>query len=561
MRLGSKNTLMRLTTLFFTIGIWIFFQAVSLGQSQKYILEKLGPFINSSDYHEISPVISLDGSTMFFTRVGHPDFVKTLVEKGEDLSQIWDAPKFNAYLSNIFTRIGGLSILDPVKSSFNQDIYISKNDGTSFSSVAHPGYPLNNAMPNSVAAITPFDNELIVINQFQIEGGMKKGFSLVRKKTDGTWSFPEPIGIENYYNSGADVSLAISSNGRVLILSMQRYDSRGETDLYVSFKTGTTQWSEPQHMGSMLNTNTRETTPFISDDLKRIFFASNRLGNSDIYMSERKDNTWKNWSPPRRLVTPINSTADDSQPFFNSSTGYLYFTSKRDGTSDIFRVKIAPAVPHFITVKGKIINTKTNRPIDAKIIAGFAADKDYRNVHISDDGTFEVAVPKGVDFSLFAEKPGYTTKEEIIHFRKDYVYFKDHELNLSITPIEAGEKLVLDPIYFERSTDRVLKKSYAVLNDLGKFLSDNYNVTIRIAGHTDNQGDEALLQKLSEDRAKAIKAYLVGKMNINPVRIEIIGYGAGQPITNNTSEKQRRKNRRVEVEITGVHELTTDIKK
>jgi Tol biopolymer transport system component len=80
-------------------------------------------------------------------------------------------------------------------------------------------------------------------------------------------------------------------------------------------------------------------------------------------MSKRLDETWKNWSEPVRLTKPVNSIADDSQPYFNMSTGYLYFTSKRDGNSDIFRIQLAPAQPTEITIRGRVLNRKTGRLI------------------------------------------------------------------------------------------------------------------------------------------------------------------------------------------------------
>ncbi|MEM9824687.1 MAG: hypothetical protein AAF985_26605, partial [Bacteroidota bacterium] len=328
------------------------------GQKKEYVVEKLSSTINTPTYDEISPVVSLDGKTIYFTRVAYPEYVRTLVEKGKDLSTTWPKAKFDAYLCSIFTKIARRTVNDPIRSSFNQDIWIAQSFNEEFDQIVHPGYPLNNAMPNSVSALTPSGNELVIINQFEKEGGMKKGFSIVRDMGDGQWSFPEAIGIEDYYNSGSDVSITTSSDGRVLILSMERHDSRGKNDLYVSFKTDRGTWSSPENMGRNVNTNGREITPFLSEDGKNLFFSRSGDGN-DIYMCTRKGDSFKKWSKPRRLISPVNSKSDESQPYFNSATGYLYFTSNRDGSSDIFRVKIAPAIPRFVTVRGKILNTKT----------------------------------------------------------------------------------------------------------------------------------------------------------------------------------------------------------
>jgi len=542
-----------LVTLFFFINLPI--QDVSA--QRKYELEKLPPTINTAQFDEIAPIASIDGSSLYFTRVGYPDFEKTLIEKGEDLSYKLTNQEYMSHLSKIYSKIARQPIYNPVKSSFNQDIWVASGSKGNFTKVIHPGYPLNNALPNSVSSLTPSGNELIVLNQFVEEGGMKKGFSIIRKTQDNSWSFPEPVGIENYYNFGTDVSMNLSQDGSVLILAMQRDDSYGQSDLYICHRTGHNTWSEPKNMGRSVNSSRQETTPFLSEDKTRLFFSSNRRGakgSSDIFMLIREGDSWTKWSKPRRFKSPINSKSDDSQPFFNSATGYLYFTSNRDGSSDIFRVKIAPPMPVGITIKGKIINTKTGQPMYANIKSGLANNDLYKNVYVSEDGSFEITVPKGVSFTLVAERPGYIGEKEIVYYRSDYVYFKDKHLDLKMAPVEAGTKIDLDPIYFTQSTAEIKKESYPALDKLGDFLRGNYFITIRISGHTDNQGDKPALARLSEERAEAVKHYLIYTGRINPLRIEAVGLGHTEPVTDNSTDELRKLNRRVEVEIIRVHE-------
>ena len=81
-------------------------------------------------------------------------------------------------------------------------------------------------------------------------------------------------------------------------------------------------------------------------------------------------------------------------------------------------------------------------------------------------------------------------------------------------------------------------------------------MTIRIEGHTDNQGEKEALQKLSEERAEAVKRYLVYQKRINPLRIETLGKGDSDGLTDNSSEEKRIKNRRVEVFVIDVHQPT-----
>lgn len=513
-------------------------------------LEKLNAGINTPYYDEIAPLVSLDGKTLYFTRLGSPDFERTLVENDEDISSKMSAAEYKSYLSRIYTQLAGRTVRKPFSSAFNQDVWIAKSEGSEFNTLVHPGYPLNNALPNSISSLTPAGNEVIVINQFLQEGGMSKGFSLMRETSENSWTFPEPVSINNYHNSGPDVSMCISADGSVMILSLERYDSRGKSDLYISFRQGF-DWSEPKSLGN-INSSVRETTPFLSEDNKLLFFASDRRGsNSDIYMVRRKGDNWKNWSRPMRYKSPINSKSDDSRPYFNAETGYLYFTSKRDGSSDIYRVQIAGPNPMFVTISGQILNAETGQPVSAEIHTGFK-NSDIRNIYVSEDGKFTIKVPKGGEYSIEARKPGYEGKEETVNYKRSHAYFKTKHLDLRLDPMMVGRKVDLAPIFFAQSTAKILEDSYEELNHLSSFLAENPYINIRISGHTDNLGNKEVLLKLSEDRAKAVKRYLVYKRRINPVRIEAIGMGDTKPVNDNSTEVLRKQNRRVEVEISEI---------
>ncbi|MEL6924550.1 MAG: OmpA family protein [Bacteroidota bacterium] len=526
---------------------------------QDYRIEKLNSNINTRLYDEISPVLSRDGSKLYFTRVGYSIFTKTLIEGGKDLSKTLTPAAYQAKLSEVYSEVARDNISYPTESSFNQDIWTANLVNGNVGVVTHPSYPLNNALPNSVCHVSYDANSVILINQFIEGGGMRKGFSTSTRQAGGRWSFPSPIYIHEYYNNDPDVSLTVNIYDNVMILSLARDDSVGENDLYACLRTGPYSWSAPMNLGPVINTTKREITPFLSIDNRTMYFASNRNGSNggtDIFITKRIGDGWDNWTVPRAVKTPINSTADDANPVFDFNSGYLYFSSNRDGSSDIFRVSIAPPVSDKVTVKGRILNEKTDENVgDARILAGVGDPKNFQEIHTSEDGTFKVKVPKGVPYSMIAEKPGYFGNQETVSFKANYVYFKEYEVNLTLTPIEAGTKISLKPIYFEQSKPTILENSYAALDELAQFLKENKNLYIRVEGHTDNQGKEEELKLLSEQRAEAIKDYLVYKKRIHPVRIETAGFGGSRPVNDNKTEEDRMKNRRVEAVITTVSKI------
>lgn len=100
---------------------------------------------------------------------------------------------------------------------------------------------------------------------------------------------------------------------------------------------------------------------------------------------------------------------------------------------------------------------------------------------------------------------------------------------------------------FEVGKATIKERSYSTLNRVAKLLTDK-NFSLKLAGHTDNTGSDALNLRLSKDRAESVKTYLV-QQGANASRIEATGYGESQPIASNKTAAGRQKNRRVEFSL------------
>lgn len=515
----------------------------------KLTLEKLPEDINSPLYDEIGPVLSQDGQTLYFTRVGHPNFDKTLIIDGENQAQKLPEEEYNNLLSKIFSQLAGSKIRNPIHSEYNQDVWIASFEKNELTNIEHPGAPLNNALPNSICGLTPNKNNFLIINQFLPDGGMDQGFSII-KKNGPNWGFPAPIKIENYYTLGKEVNVTMSPDGEVLILSIERKKGYGRNDLYVSFKDKVDGWTEPMNLGPKINSKLSEDTPTISADKKTIYFSSNRtntMGGRDIFRSQRKSENWTDWTLPKRFIEPINSNKDDSQPFFNDRTGYLYFTSNRDGTNDVFRVKVASPTKEEILVKGKLIDASNGKLLPAKLLYGPTDINYFLRYSKSKDGHFSFKVPKGETYKVGAQKKGYLSQQKTIEIEKGK-YYGVHEITLEMTPIKYDLEIDLAPIFFVQSESEILDQSYPALDYLLSILKDHPKMHIRIEGHTENRGKEEELLELSENRAKKVKQYLMDR-EIAGSRMETIGFGATKPAVFNKNERLREQNRRVEVRI------------
>lgn len=537
----------------FLVLFLLSFSPLLHAQDNLFKIEKLPEFINSA-YDEITPVPSRDGNTLYFTRVAYPEFNRYLFLDSVDLYKKYPAEKYERLLRNIYSDLSGKPVRDPAASPFNQDVWIAEGDSAEFWLLRHPLEPLNNALPNSIVTITPDPNTFYCLNQFSPKGDMTKGFSLIRR-VDSLWTFPVPIEIKEYYTITSDVNLTMSFDGKILILSAVRHDSR-DLDLYVCFREGENQWSAPQHLGNVINSDKRETTPYLSEDNTTLYFASNRWpslgGSNDIFMSKRLDDSWKKWSTPEPLDAPINSPFNESQPYFNMTSGYLYFTSWRDGSSDIFRMRIAPPQPTEFTIRGRIFNRKTHELMPNARVFYRAPDAGLQNSLSSADGFFTLTIPRGVRFELTPEKAAFAGQTEEVLFRRDYYFFQEYyQIDLWLDPLEVNDKIELKPIYFQQSKAIILESSYPELERLAQILRENATLEIRIEGHTDNVGKAEDLLRLSEDRAKALRNFLMEK-GIAGSRIQTVGFGPKFPISDNSTDELRAQNRRVEIRITKI---------
>jgi OOP family OmpA-OmpF porin len=530
----------------------LLFPWVNNNHYQMHPLEKLNNKINTAKYDEINPVISKDGKTIYFTRVGYPDFNRTLIDNYNDLSLTLSYAQYQKELNAIFQSLTNKPVSDASKSRFNQDIWIASWSNGDFNKIDHPDYPLNSALPNSVCSLTPELNELVIINEYYQDGSMYKGFSTTKLIGNGNWSFPTPLLIYDYHNLSDEVNLNMSEDGSIIIMAIKREDSKGANDLYVSHRISDNTYSKPESIGSVINTIYQESTPYISRDGLFLYFSSNRpdgYGGSDIYVSKRLDNTWSQWSEPTLLPPPINSVYDDSQPYVNEATGYIYFTSRRDGSSDIFRTLFHPVVEsnRNKTLVIHVFNSLTGMALDSDIKYQLTDSIQLKGELKTSEGLAYFTFIKGSSIKITAAKSGFT--DETIQLNLSD-YFNNEQsvadINIFLDPISKEEKFTANNIYFIQSTSIIKDDSYDALNQIMSVLIRRKDIKMKIFGHTDNVGEEKSLIKLSTERANAIKNYLVKKGGIDPNRIEAIGLGRSQPLNDNSTEEKKAKNRRVE---------------
>lgn len=480
------------------------------------VKENMGTVINSK-FNELYPVVSPDGKRLYFTRWKHPDNL------GENK---------------------------------NQDIWYSQlNDKKQWEKAKLFSSPINNEENNAICGISPNGKMILLNNVYGKDGHMEKGVSLSYLLRTGEWSFPKPIRIQNFKNKSEYSEYTISSDGKTLLMTTEMKDSYGGKDIYVSFLKSDDTWTEPRNIGPVVNSGEPESTPFIAPDGQTMYFSSSGhigYGNNDVFMTRRLDDTWLNWSIPEN-VGPIVNTADWDGYFTVSAKGdYAYFSSVENsmGAEDIFRIKIPEKIKPQILMQfsGKVVNQLSKQGISAKILIKSQVSPD--SISIDYDpylGDISFMWPSKKPFQIVVKSKGFVSKRESFDFRSQNAYSETSHL-FEMIPLEVSKQYKIPNLYFSQSKSDIGKESYPSLNEIISILKENTDLSILVEGHTDNQGDWNENLKLSFERTKHVKEYLVAN-GINPERVQTKGWGGTKPLSASTMEDKRRLNRRVEFSL------------
>ncbi len=491
------------------------------------MVEALDENVNS-EYKELNPLLSPDGKTLYFGRQNHPG------------------------------NMGGVAD--------REDIWYSElDDNGNWTLARNLGAQFNNTSPNFINAITTTPDgksAIMVLGNKYIDGKnrMEAGVS-ISSNVGGQWSKPVALNITNDYNLSEKANYFLANNRKTLIMSVQRRDTRGDRDLYVSFMRDDSVWTEPLHMGNVINTIAEESAPFLAIDDMTLYFSSRGFsgyGQADVYVSKRLDDTWINWSEPENLGPTINSPLDDL--FFNipAKSDFAYFSRGVSETNtDIFRVSlpIMRSPEPWATVAGKLVDAKTGKPLAAKIVYERLPDGADLGIAQSEPetGAYEIHLPGGQLYGIRAEATDYMSESQTLDLR-DLKADTKIDRNFTLRPIQvvpiAEEAIVrLNTIFFDFNKAVLKPEAFPELERVVKLMNDRPGMVIEIGGHTDNIGSDHFNQKLSERRANAVMKFLLSK-GINASRITAVGYGEKRPLVSNDDEKDGREiNRRVEFRI------------
>ncbi len=489
-------------------------------------IENLGKAVNTA-YPELRPTVSADGNLLFFICENNPRNTK-------------------------YSSVPN-----------SQDIWFSERDTLTgkWSRAVHLGYPLNTVQYNAVYWISPDNNRILIRGAFMNGAYNGKGVSMCRLTRNGNWSEPEALLIKNYYkyDRGRQSGATMAHDGQTLLLYMSTEQGSPDNDIYVCFLTKDGTWTEPKSISKKINgPQSNEMTPYLASDGVTLYFSSNReggLGDNDIWMAKRLDNSWQKWSDPVNLGAPINTSGWDA--FFTLDAGgeYAYLTTNEHtfGESDIVRVKLLEKEkPNpVLLVSGNVYNVKTKQPLSASLVYETLPDGAVAGNAISGatDGAFKIVLPYDKNYSIRASADHYFAISENLNLDSLVkAGYREIHKDLYLAPIEIGQVVRLNNVFFDFDKFDLRAESFLELDRVVELLKENPGIEIEMSAHTDSKGADDYNMTLSDNRAASVKQYIISK-GIAQARIVSKGYGETKPVATNETDDGRQLNRRVEFRI------------
>lgn len=352
---------------------------------------------------------------------------------------------------------------------------------------------------------------------------------------------------------------ALSEDERTLYFSSNMDGTLGNSDIFKVAINDDGTYGIPEPLGPAINTESRETFPFVKDDM--LYFASDGhpgLGGLDVFAVKLDD-------PNGRVVNlgePINGKQDDFAYIINEEKKG-FFSSNREsgqGSDDIYSfIENRPLNFNYTIVATlKFVSVETKQGIDnATITVSKEGGEEVGKYTTDENGFLTVTLDGNEKEYLFAvSKEGFDPKE----MRLSVANLNDGPIVIELeqtyrTPIAIGENLMhylgLQPILFDLNTFAIREDARPILGKVAEYLMENDELVVEIRSHTDAKASRAYNNSLSEKRAKATYAYLL-TLGVSPNTLKYKGFGENQLLNDcsrweRCSAEENERNRRSEL--------------
>lgn len=315
-------------------------------------------------------------------------------------------------------------------------------------------------------------------------------------------------------------SPSLSKDGKTLYFSSNMPGTIGSLDIWKVAVNQDGSFGTPENLGPNVNTEGEESFPFISEDNKTLYFASNGrqgFGGYDVFAYDMA-------APAVNMAKPINSEKDDFSFTFNPEKNIGFVSSNRAGVDNIYLATPICGV-EVVTL---VTDAKTGAILSNAKVSILDEKKNVIATEMSDEKgevTYNVECNKA--YAIQASKDGYESNTFAVAPSKGGVQKVEAPLS-PIDVIVTPTEIILKPIFFEFNKSNITQEGALVLDSLVQVLKNNPNMVILAKSHTDNRGNDKYNMSLSERRAQSTVQYVISK-GIPKEQISGKGMGESEP--------------------------------
>ncbi|MGZ9676252.1 OmpA family protein [Flavobacterium sp. GNP001] len=382
-------------------------------------------------------------------------------------------------------------------------------------------------------------------------------------KINNTWTNIEalPFTSDNYNTAHP----ALSPDEKTLYFASDMPGTIGQSDLFKVTINTDGSFSTPENLGKNINTEGRETFPFVSQD-NELYFSSDGhpgLGGLDVFVSTLNNDSA--WGTVENVGSDINSPKDDFAYYIDTTSRKGFFTSNKDGGKgfdDIYKFLELKKIKCEHVLYGVVTDLSTSAGLaNATIVL---LDEQYNKIQTQQadaQGKYSFNVECDKIYFVRAQYPEFTTTEVKAETKKENektyvpIALESSKCKVAIGD-DLGKCFNIKMIYFDLDKSTIKQAAAFDLEKILDVLEQNPTMKLDIRSHTDSRQTFKYNEALSDRRAKATIDWLISK-GISPIRLTGKGYGETQLVNNcadgvSCSEEEHQLNRRSEFIITAL---------
>ncbi|SHH00710.1 OmpA family protein [Flavobacterium defluvii] len=358
---------------------------------------------------------------------------------------------------------------------------------------------------------------------------------------------------------------ALSPDEKTMYFASDMPGSIGQSDIYKISINSDGSFGTPQNLGKEINTEGKETFPYITSE-NEIYFASDGhpgLGGLDVFVGQI--DTDGTISDIENVGADINSPKDDFAYIIDPVSRIGYFSSNKDGglgSDDIYKFLETKRLKCIQELSGVVTDAASGEILPGTKLTLYDGMQKIKNSGVADAaGKYSFVVECGKNYSVRAEKPDYATKEVSVTIPKTSGKTDlPIALEKSVCKVAVGDDLGkcfgIKRIYFDLDKSNIRTEAALDLEKILDVLSQNPTMKLDIRSHTDSRASHQYNQALSDRRAKATIDWLI-QNGVAKNRLTGRGYGETELVNNcsdnvDCTEEQHQMNRRSEFIITGL---------